>query len=228
MWEHVCGLPGYVARQMRIRQILSLRNGLLGTLTVRLFLGLALFSACIPNSTLSETGRLEMFPVRPFGIDLAFRNSFTPDGRELGLQASLTALHYSDFEVRATYQYFGFASDEHHANVHSLYLNPRWNNFLDILDFPNGPSVGRLLRHLLFGLLEDRAVPYIGAVLGSALTGPDNRSPSYLLGGQVGVRFPVAHTVSLDLALSYFAYGVSFDEHGDRERQLLFTTGFVF
>lgn len=222
------GLSGYVARRIRIRQILSLRNGLLGTLTVRVFLGLALFSACLPNSTLGETGRLELLPVRPFGIDLAFRQSFTPGGRELGLQASLTALQYSDFEVRATYQYFGFASHERHAGVHSLYLNPRWNNFLDILDFPSGPSIGRLLRHLLFGLLEDRAVPYIGAVLGSALTGPDNRSPSYLLGGQVGVRFPVAHTVSLDLALSYFAYGVSFDEHGDRERQLLFTTGFVF
>ena len=197
-------------------------------MSVRLFLGLTLFLVSVPGPTLGETGRLEILPVRPFGIDLAFRQSFTPNGRELGLQASLTALHYRDFEVRATYQYFGFASHERHADVHSLYLNPRWNNFLDILDFPKSRPINRLLRHVLFGPLEDRAIPYIGAVVGSALTGPDDRAPSYLLGGQAGVRFPVAHSVSLDLALWYFAYGVSFDEHGERERQLLFTTGFVF
>jgi hypothetical protein len=213
---------------MRAKQILLLRNGALGALSVRSFLGLALFLTSVPASTFGETGRLEILPVRPFGVDLAFRQSFTPNGRELGLQASLTALHYSDFEVRATYQYFGFASHERHADVHSLYLNPRWNNFLDILDFPSGRPINRLLRHVLFGPLEDRAIPYIGAVVGSALTGPDDRAPSYLLGGQAGVRFPVAHSVSLDLALWYFAYGVSFDEHGERERQLLFTTGFVF
>lgn len=213
---------------MHARRILSLRNGSLGALSMRVFLGLALFLACVPSSTYGETGRLEVLPVRPFGVDLAFRQSFTPNGRELGLQASLTALHYRDFEVRATYQYFGFASHERHADVHSLYLNPRWNNFLDVLDFPSGRPISRLLRHVLFGPLEDRAIPYIGAVVGSALTGPDDRAPSYLLGGQAGVRFPVAHSVSLDLALWYFAYGVSFDEHGERERQLLFTTGFVF
>jgi hypothetical protein len=138
-----------------------------------LFLGLALFLACVPDSALGEMGRLEILPVRPFGVDLAFRQSFTPNGRELGLQAGLTALHYNDFEVRATYQYFGFASHERHADVHSLYVNPRWNNFLDILDFPSGRPINRLLRHLLFGPLEDRAIPYIGAVMGSALTGPD-------------------------------------------------------
>lgn len=187
-----------------------------------------MFFACVPRLTLAETGRLELLPVRPFGVDLAFRQSFTPNGRELGLQASLTALQYADFELRTTYQYFGFASHERHADVNSLYLNPRWNNFLDILDFPSGQPISRLLRHVLFGPLEDRAVPYLGAVVGSALTGPDNRAPSYLLGGQVGVRFPVAHSVSLDFALWFFAYGVSFDEHGEPERQLLFTTGLVF
>lgn len=180
------------------------------------------------SSALAGTTRLEVFPLRPFGVDVAFRQSLTPPGRELGLQASLTALHYGDVEIRATYQYFGFASHERHADVHSLYLNPRWNNFLDILDFPRNHPINRLLRHALFGPLANRAVPYLGAVAGTALTGPAHQTPNYLYGGQVGVRFPVAHSVSLDLALWYFAYGVKFDEHGERERQLLFTTGFVF
>lgn len=179
-------------------------------------------------SPLGATERLDLLPIRPFGVDAAFRQSFTPNGRELGVQASLTALHYRDVEVRATYQYFGLFSHERHSDVHSLYLNPRWNNFLDILDFPSSRPIGRMLRHALFGPLADRAVPYLGAVAGSALTGPGGHVPSYLYGGQVGVRFPVANSVSLDLALWYFAYGVKFDENGERERQLLFTTGFVF
>jgi hypothetical protein len=85
---------------MRVTQILSLRNASWGALSVRLFLGLAVFSVCVPAKTPGETGRLGVLPVRPFGVDLAFRQSFTPNGRELGLQASLTALHFADFELR--------------------------------------------------------------------------------------------------------------------------------
>jgi hypothetical protein len=188
----------------------------------------ALIVLLLPARALAQEARLEVFPMRPFSVDLAFRQSFTPHGREVGLQAGLTALHYGDLEVRTTYQYFGFATEDRTSDVHSLYVNPRWNNFLDILDFPRGRPINRLLRHLLFGPLEDRAVPYVGGVAGSALTGPGDRAPTYLYGGQVGVRFPVAHSVSLDLSLWYFVYGVNFEGHGAQERQLLFTTGFVF
>ncbi|MGH7256398.1 MAG: hypothetical protein ACREI3_11535, partial [Nitrospirales bacterium] len=172
--------------------------------------------------------RMEVFPIRPFGIDFAFRQSFTSDDQEIGLQASLTALHYGNFEVRGTYQYFGFASKDHDADIHAIYLNPRWNNFLDILDFPSGNPINRLLRHWLFGPLENRAIPYLGAVGGAVLSGPGERPPTYLFGGQGGVRFPVGHSVSLDLSLWYFEYGINFEGHGEHERQLLFTTGLVF
>ena len=182
----------------------------------------------VPREVGAQEARLEALPLRPFSVDLAFRQSFTPHGREVGLQAGVTALHYGNLEVRTIYQYFGFATKERHADVHSVYVNPRWNNFLDILDFPAKMPINRLLRHLLFGPLEDRAVPYVGAVGGSALTGPGDRPPTYLYGGQAGVRFPVSHSVSLDLSLWYFAYGVNFEGHGSQERQLLFTTGFVF
>lgn len=191
-------------------------------------LWIALSVLLLPTLALAEGTRLDVFPMRPFGVDLALRQSFTPSGREIGLQASLTALSYGDLEVRATYQYFGFASEEGKADVNSIYLNPRWNNFLDVLDFPSGRPINRLLRHLLFGPLEDRAVPYVGAVGGTVLTGPGERAPTYLYGGQIGVRFPVAHSVSLDLSLWYFGYGVNFEGHGTQERQLLFTTGLVF
>ena len=191
-------------------------------------LGLTMCAPRTSGAAQAEGARFELLPLRPFGVDLALRQSFTPHGREIGLQVGLTALHYANLEVRANYQYFGFAAPGHHTNVHSLYLNPRWNNFLDVLDFPSGKPLSQLLRHLLFGPLQDRAVPYVGGVLGSALTGAGNQTPTYLYGGQVGVRFPVAHSVSLDISLWFFAYGAKFEEHADPERQLLFTTGFVF
>ena len=191
-------------------------------------LPMAMSTLLIPVDATGQEARLEVFPLRPFSFDLAVRQTFTPNGREIGLQAGLTVLRYGNLEVRTTYQYFGFASTELKADLNSLYVNPRWNNFLDILDFPSGAPLNRLLRHLLFGPLEDRAIPYIGVLGGAVLTGPGNRAPTYMYGGQVGVRFPVAHSVSLDLSLWYFGYGVDFEGQGGHEQQLLFTTGFVF
>jgi hypothetical protein len=182
----------------------------------------------LPVSAFGQESRLQVFPIRPFSFDLALRQTFTPNGREVGLQAGLTALRYGNLEMRTTYQYFGILSSQQNANFHSIYLNPRWNNFLDILDFPSGAPLNRLLRHLLFGPLEDRAVPYVGVLGGAVLAASGNRVPTYLFGGQVGVRFPVAHSVSLDLSLGYFAYGVDFEGQAGHEQQLLFTTGFVF
>ena len=189
---------------------------------------MAVSSLFNPLSATGQEARLQVFPVRPFNVDIAFRQTFTPSGHEVGLQAGLTALRYGDLEVRATYQYFGFASNEFNSNFHSLYLNPRWNNFLDILDFPRDAPLNRLLRHLLFGPLEDRAVPYVGLVGGAVVSAPGNQAPTYLYGGQVGTRFPVTHGVSLDLSLWYFAYGADFEAQGGHERQLLFTSGLVF
>jgi len=182
----------------------------------------------MPFGAMSQEARFDVLPLRPFNIDIAFRQAFTPNSREVGLQAGFTALRYGNFEVGATYQYFGFVSQEENGDFHSVYLNPRWNNFLDILDFPSGAPINRLLRHLLFGPLEDRAVPFIGLIGGSVLTGPGNRAPSYLYGGDIGVRFPVGYGFSLEMTLGYFVYGVDFEKDSGDERQMLFTTGFVF
>lgn len=182
----------------------------------------------MPSGAMGQEARLEVFPLRPFNVDIALRQAFTPNGREVGVQAGLTALRYGNFEVGATYQYFGFASREQKADLHSVYVNPRWNNFLDILDFPSGMPINRLLRHLLFGALEDRAVPFVGLLGGAVLTGPGNRAPSYLYGADIGVRFPVGHSISLEFTLGYFVYGVDFEGQGGNEQQLLFTTGFLF
>ena len=182
----------------------------------------------MPSGAMGQEARLEVLPLRPFNVDIALRQAFTPNSREIGLQAGLTALRYGNFELGATYQYFGFVSKEDKADLHSVYLNPRWNNFLDILDFPSGMPINRLLRHMLFGALQDRAVPFVGLVGGAVLTGPGNRAPSYLYGGDVGVRFPVGHSISLEFTVGYFVYGVDFEGQGGDEKQLLFTTGFLF
>ena len=172
--------------------------------------------------------RLEILPIRPFNVDIALRQAFTPNDREIALQAGFTALTYGNFEIGATYQYFSLSSNEVQADVHSVYANPRWNNFLDILDFPTGTPINRLLRHVLFGPLEDRAVPFVGVIGGAVVAGPGSRAPTYLYGADVGVRFPVGHSIALEFTLGYFVYGLNFSGQGNDERQLLFTTGFFF
>jgi hypothetical protein len=181
----------------------------------------------IPSPSLAQQ-RLEILPLRPFNVDIALRQAFSPSDREIALQAGLTALSYGNFEVGTTYQYFSIASSTVKADVHSIYANPRWNNFLDVLDFPSGKPINRLLRHLLFGPLEDRAVPFVGLIGGAVVAGPGGRAPAYLYGADVGVRFPVGHSIALEFTLGYFVYGLDFDGQGSNERQLLFTTGFFF
>jgi hypothetical protein len=172
--------------------------------------------------------RLQVLPLRPFNVDITLRQAFTPNGHEVGLQAGFTALSYGNFEVGATYQYFGFASTELNADVHSVYLNPRWNNFLDILDFPSGWPINRALRHLLFGPLEDRAVPFAGLIGGAVVAGPGNKAPTYLYGADLGVRFPVGHGIALEVTFGYFVYGLDFEGGGGPEKQMLFVTGVLF
>ena len=82
---------------------------------------------------------LEWFPIRPFNFDMAFsQRTFAPDNRVIGIQGGITALRYGDLEVRAIYQYYSNHTLTFQTDQNSLYLNPRWNNFIDILDFPRG------------------------------------------------------------------------------------------
>lgn len=169
---------------------------------------------------------LDVFPIRPVNFDVAFRqHSFAPNDREITLQAGVTALRYGDGEVRTVYQYFSINTQDSKTDQHALFVNPRWNNVLDLLDFPKSMPLNRLLRHLLFGPLEDRAVPYVGALLGTVVSGQGRTSPGLLYGGQVGVRFPVARGISLDLSLQYTQYDVTFQEQSGVSQQWLFLTG---
>lgn len=189
---------------------------------------MGVFSLLVPMAATGQEARLQVLPFRPFNVDFAMRQTFTPNGRELALQAGFTALAYGNFEVGTTYQYFEFNSPDQHANIHSVYLNPRWNNFIDILDFPSGSPISRTLRHLLFGPLEDRAVPFVGAIGGLVVSGPGNKVPTYVTGADIGVRFPVGHGFALEVQFAYFVYGLDFEGTSGNEQQLLFITGVLF
>lgn len=169
------------------------------------------------------------FPIRPFNVDVMLRQqTFAPDDREIGVQLGITALRYGNVEVRTIYQFFSIHTHEFSTDQHSLFLNPRWKNFIDILDFPKHKPISRLIRHVLFGPLEDRAVPYIGALAGGVLPGPGNRAPGHLIGGQVGVRFPVAQSLSVDVSVQYSQYGVDFQGEAGQAQQWVFLTGVRF
>lgn len=168
----------------------------------------------------------EFFPIRPFNIDVSFnQRTFAPQLRVIAIQAGLTALRYGALEVRTAYQFYSNHSPTVMTDQHSLYLNPRWNNFIDLLDFPRDKPINRIIRHLLFGPLEDRAVPYVGALLGGTLPGRDALSPGYLYGAQVGVRFPVALGVSVDMGFQYSRFEIDFKSKSDLTDQWLFTIG---
>lgn len=185
---------------------------------------------CLPASPVTaEDARLEWFPVRPFNFDITFsQRTFAPDNRVIGVQAGITALRYGDLEVRAMYQYYSNHTLTFQTDQNSLYLNPRWNNFIDVLDFPKGMPINRVIRHVLFGPLEDRAVPYLGLLGGATFPGPGGTWPGHLIGGQVGVRFPIARGVSVDTALQYSQYGIDFQGTAGQTQQWLITTGIRF
>ena len=148
--------------------------------------------------------------------------------RVIAAQAGLTAFRYGNLEVRTVYQYYSHHTPTFITDQNSLYLNPRWNNFIDILDFPKDKPINRMIRHILFGPLEDRAVPYLGALVGGTIPGRDANSPGYLYGGQVGVRFPVARGFSVDMGLQYTRFEIDFKGKSDLSEQWLFTTGIRF
>ncbi|MCP9447518.1 MAG: hypothetical protein NNA22_08115, partial [Nitrospira sp.] len=131
-------------------------------------------------------------------------------------------------EVRTVYQFYSQHTKTFTTDQHSLYVNPRWNNFIDMLDFPKDKPIHRLIRHILFGPLEDRAVPYVGALIGGTLPGRGEWSPGYLYGGQIGVRFPVAKGFSVDMGLQYSRFEIDFQSNSNLTEQWLFTIGVRF
>lgn len=183
----------------------------------------------IPLRVRAQESLLEILPMRPFSFDVALRQqTFAPKDREVTLQAGITALRYGDGELRAGYQYFSVHTDEFKTDQHAIFLNPRWNNVLDLLNFPTTMPIGRMLKHIFFGPLEDRAVPYVGALIGTVISGQGRTSPGLLYGGQAGVRFPVARGISLDLSLQFTQYDVHFLGESGESQQWLFLTGFRY
>ena len=192
-------------------------------------MSLCLMVCLLVSPVTAQDAFLEWLPIRPFNFDVTFsQRSFAPDNRVIGVQGGITALRYGDLEIRAMYQYYSNHTQTFQTDQNSLYLNPRWNNFIDILDFPKGMPINRVIRHVLFGPLEDRAVPYLGLLGGATLPGPGNTWPGHLIGGQVGVRFPIARGVSIDTAVQYAQYGIDFQGTAGQTQQWLITTGIRF
>jgi hypothetical protein len=191
--------------------------------------GIIILSMALPSHAVAIESIPDFFPLRPFSFDVSFnQRSFAPETRVIAVQAGLTAFRYDNLEVRTVYQYYSQHTPTFGTDQNSLYVNPRWNNFIDILDFPKDYPINRMIRHILFGPLEDRAVPYLGALAGGTIPGRDSNSPGYLYGGQVGVRFPVARGLSVDVGLQYQRLEIDFKGKSDLSEQWLFTTGFRF
>ncbi len=194
-----------------------------------LVLGNIILAMALPPHAVAGESILEFFPLRPFSFDVSFnQRTFAPETRVIAAQAGLTAFRYGNLEVRTVYQYYSQHTPTFITDQNSLYLNPRWNNFIDVLDFPKDYPINRMIRHVLFGPLEDRAVPYLGALAGGTIPGRDSNSPGYLYGGQVGVRFPVARGFSVDMGLQYIRLEIDFKDKSDLSEQWLFTIGVRF
>ena len=194
-----------------------------------LIFGIIILSTASPSNAVAIESIPEFFPLRPFNFDVSFnQRTFAPQTRVIAAQAGFTAFRYGNLEVRTVYQYYSQHTPTFTTDQNSLYLNPRWNNFIDILDFPKDYPINRMIRHVLFGPLEDRAVPYLGALVGGTIPGRDANSPGYLYGGQVGVRFPVAGGFSVDMGLQYIRLEIDFMNKSNLSEQWLFTTGVRF
>jgi len=194
-----------------------------------LVFGSIILATGFPSHAVAVESIPEFFPLRPFNFDVSFnQRTFAPEARVIAVQAGLTAFRYGQLEVRTVYQYYSHHTPTFITDQNSLYVNPRWNNFIDILDFPKDNPINRMIRHVLFGPLEDRAVPYLGALVGGTIPGRDSASPGYLYGGQVGVRFPVARGFSVDMGIQYTRFEIDFKNRSDLSQQWLFTIGVRF
>jgi len=194
-----------------------------------LVFGSIILAMALPSYAVAVESIPEFFPIRPLNFDVSFnQRTFAPEARVIAAQAGLTAFRYGNLEVRTVYQYYSHHTRTFVTDQNSLYVNPRWNNFIDVLDFPKDQPINRMIRHILFGPLEDRAVPYLGALVGGTIPGRDSNSPGYLYGGQVGVRFPVARGFSVDMGLQYTRFEIDFKDKSDLSQQWLFTIGVRF
>ncbi len=202
------------------------RGGALQTKASRFLIAVFLLITAMPGEAASQEAVLDILPLRPINFDISFnQRTFAPQARVIAVQVGITALRYGQLEMRTVYQYYSHHTPNFVTDQHSLFLNPRWNNFIDFLDFPKTTPINRVIRHVLFGPLEDRAVPYIGALIGGTLPGRGADSPGYLYGGQVGVRFPVANGFSVDMGLQYTRFEIDFKDRADLSQQWLFTIG---
>jgi hypothetical protein len=185
-----------------------------------------------PMPVLAQDALIDWFPIRPIELETELRlQTFAPKDREITIQAGITALHYGNLEVRAQYRYFSLRSQEFAGfltHQHAILVNPRWNNFIDILDFPKDAPINRTIRHVLFGPLQDRAVPYLGLLAGVKFPGYSATVPGHFIGGQLGVRFPVAFGVSLDIGLEYSRFQVFFLGESKEAQQWAMMTGIRF
>ena len=194
-----------------------------------LVFGSIISATAFPYHAVAVESIPDIFPLRPFNFDVSFnQRTFAPQARVIAAQAGLTAFRYGNLEVRTVYQYYSHHTPTFITDQNSLYVNPRWNNFIDLLDFPKDTPINQMIRHILFGPLEDRAVPYLGALVGGTIPGRDSNSPGYLYGGQVGVRFPVARGFSVDMGLQYMRLEIDFKGKSEVSEQWLFTTGVRF
>ncbi|MFO0773431.1 MAG: hypothetical protein U0172_02040 [Nitrospiraceae bacterium] len=190
-------------------------------------LGLGLFLSADHAS--AHEALWDVLPIKPINLDIAIRRqTFAPRDREIGIQAGFTALRYGNLEVRTMYQFFSIRTQEFTTDQHSILVNPRWNNFIDLFDFPKARPINRMIRHALFGPLEDRAVPYVGGIAGVVLPSSGNDDPGHVLGGQLGVRFPVAHGIAVDFGFQYTQYRIDFREVRGLAHQWMFLSGVRF
>ena len=186
----------------------------------------------VPMTVFAQDAILEWFPILPISLDAVIRQqTFAPSDREITVQAGITAVHYGDLEVRGLYRYFSLHSREFEGfktDQHAVLINPRWNNFIDLLDFPKSSPLNRTIRHILFGPLQDRAVPYVGLLTGMNFPGTGPTTPGYFIGGQIGVRFPLALGVSLDIGMEYNRFQVRFLDENKVAEQWGLMTGVRF
>ena len=225
----------YIVEKNSMRRLSNKSRGWLRTYIQRilayaaLVIGSIILALTLPSHAVAIESIPEFFPLRPFNFDVSFnQRTFAPQTRVIAGTAGLTAFRYDNLEVRTVYQYYSQHTPTFTTDQNSLYLNPRWNNFIDMLDFPKDYPINRMIRHVLFGPLEDRAVPYLGALVGGTIPGQDSNSPGYLYGGQVGVRFPVARGFSVDMGLQYMRLEIDFKGKSEVSEQWLFTTGVRF
>lgn len=201
-------------------------GGTLSAAASLLLASLFTLALALPPPAAGQEATLDVLPIRPVNFDVSFnQRTFAPEARVIAAQAGITALRYGPLEMRTVYQYYSHHTPTFVTDQHSLFLNPRWNNFIDVLDFPRTRPINRIIRHVLFGPLEDRAVPYVGTLIGGTLPGRSEGSPGYLYGGQVGVRFPVARGFSVDMGLQYTRFEIDFKGKADLSQQWLFTIG---